>query len=119
MTLPVGVYDLYISKKAFKVTVKDASWKWEPQGILGTNSLQHNAQLLFFPLWQPICEQHREADAPCDHREGPPGSSALQESGLQLLLSSLLSHQQPHAQSSISYSDSILQWDELKVKKIK
>lgn len=69
MTQPVGVCDLVTSNKAFKVTVKDTCWKWESQEISEADALQYKSQLLFFPLWQLICEQHGEGDAPCDHRE--------------------------------------------------
>lgn len=47
MALPVGVYDLVTSNKAFKVTVKDACWKWESQEISKADALQDNAHLHF------------------------------------------------------------------------
>lgn len=98
MTLPVGVYDFVISNKAFKVTVKGACWKQESREISETDALHDDAQLLFFPLWQLICEQHGEGmDPAIIRRRCFPGlvqATALQENGLQLLLSSVLSHQQ-------------------------
>lgn len=103
MTSPVGVYDLRISKAAFKVTVKDASWKRESQEISGTDTLQYNAQLLFFPLWQLICEWYREGDAPCDCREGPGPHASHSSSEKWLAVASVLVTVSPAASCTEQY----------------
>lgn len=76
MTWPVGVYDLVMSNKAFKVTVKGACWKQESQEISETGALHDDAQLLFFPLWQLICEQHGEGMHPAVIQKVLPGPRA-------------------------------------------
>lgn len=75
LACPAGVCDLVTSSRALEVTVKDSCWQWESREFSEADTLQYNAQLLFFPVWQLICQQHGDGDAPCDHKAGVSWSS--------------------------------------------